>query len=309
MKQARIPLIVVAVLGIAFLIVGSFVDLNLSQSLGANPGHVLGLIISVIAPTLGFAGLCLIGGGFLALGLRKEDRTWHRVLFIIAAVAIYGVSIHYAGKEYFGVNGFYGSAHKVVGYLIAALPLAGAEALGYFLVRNTKNPKAWILLLIACGVAFIALVPGTTALKEIFHRPRYRVVMAYEDIAFHNWWEPCKNYKDLMAAHGLESEEFKSFPSGHSTEISLLFIAFTFVPMLNEKLKKYQIWLYVGAFALFIATAFGRIASAAHFLSDVSMGMLLAVLGTLIANEVVIHIQALHNEEGIKPIEHKPVSE
>ncbi len=296
MKRMRIPLLIAFALAIVGIVVGSFVDLSLSQAI-ASRGNMFGVTVSTLGPTIGFSGLCIVGGGLLAIALQKKYPLWANILFYVAAAGCYGVSVYYAGKEFFNSHGFSGAAPVWVGYLIALLPLGAAVFLGYKMFKNTDHPYAWIILAIMGGVAFLALVPGVTILKEVMHRPRFRAVVDYPGIEFHAWWEPCKDYKDLMAAYNLLSEEFKSYPSGHTTEASILLIVMTFMPLLNKKLEKYQLYCFFGAYAFVWLIAFARILAAAHFLSDVSTGMALTLFFTLIANEVTIRVKKLQPVE------------
>ena len=66
MKNMRIPLIIVTGVAIIGIILGSFFDLQISSAI-ASPTSGLGLTISAICPTLGFAGVAVMGGGFIAL--------------------------------------------------------------------------------------------------------------------------------------------------------------------------------------------------------------------------------------------------
>ena len=289
MKKMRLPLYIALGVTVIGLILGSFLDLQISQGLGASASNGFAVGVSAIAPTFGFAAIAFIGGGFFALGMKPTYKTLFRVLFYIAAAGCLGMSVYFAGKEYFGVNGFSGKAPMIVGYLIALVVLTGVSVGGYFVLRDVTHPYAWVIYVIALGVAFIALVPGTTLLKAIFHRPRYRSLVLCEGIDFHAWWKPCGNYKQLMAEYGLTSEEFKSFPSGHSCEISLLFLVPTFLPVVSEKIRKIQIPLFIGAAVLALLTMFCRILAGAHFLSDVSVGAMLILVFAIIANEVIIH--------------------
>lgn len=299
MKKMRIPLIAAFCITVIGIIFGSFFDLSLSQAI-ASPDNGFGLLISTIGPTIGFGGLSLVSGGFFALGLHKENRKPFKILFFALSVAAFGAGIYFAGKEYFGVNGFYNAAPKAVGFLIAAVVLAGFEFLGYYLFKDTDNKYAWIVLLIASIVIFLILVGAITVLKQIFHRPRFRDVIAYEGIEFHSWWQPCTNYKDLMSQYGLESEEFKSYPSGHTGEASVLLTAITLLPVASKKMRKAQLPLFIVSFAFVCLVGFARILAAAHFLSDVSTGAAIAMVLCFIANEIIIRMKRLHIEEETK---------
>ena len=289
MKNMRIPLWIAFGVAILGVILGSFLDLQLSTAI-ASKTNMVGITISAIGPTLGFCGLCLVGGGFLALGFRKEEypSIIIRIMFFGAAVLLYGASVFFAGKEYFSVNGFNNSSLKWLGYVIAALPLGGVTFLGYYLFKDTKQARPWAILGVAAIICFIALVPLVTVLKEIFHRPRFRAICEYPHVIFHPWYERCANYQGLMEEYSLKSEEFKSFPSGHTAEISVLFPAIVFMPLLNEKLKKIQLPCFIAAGVLTVVVAFARIMAAAHFLSDVSMAASLMLGTTIVGNEIVM---------------------
>ena len=295
MKKMRIPLYIALGLAILGVVLGSFFDLQISTAI-ANPRSGLGLTISAIGPTLGFAGVAIMGGGLIAYA-RKEYPIGLKILFIILAAACYGVAIFYPGAEYFGENGFYWAAPKFVGYLIVALPEAGMVVLGYFLFRNCENKNMWIVFCIIIGLLLIALLAVIPTLKDNMHRPRYRLISTTDAVIFHNWYQPCKNYKDLIAQYDLSKEDFKSFPSGHTAESSILLVTSVFFPLASKKFEKYQLFAFIGSFLLVVIVGLGRIMAAAHFLSDVSMGATVTLLLLTIANEVVIRIKPLHIEE------------
>ena len=296
MKNMRIPLLVtlgVAIIGIVF---GSFFDFQISSAI-ASPTNTVGLLISAICPTLGFAGVAVMGGGFIALAVKGKYPLGLKILFYVLAACCYGVAIYYPAGEYFGVNGFYGAAPKWVGYLIVILPEAAAVAGGYFLFKDCKNEKMWIVFCIIIGLLLLALLLVIPRLKDTIRRPRYRLV-SKGDVTFHNWWEPCKNYKELMAEFGIEtSDDFKSYPSGHTAETSILLVMSTFFPMAHPKFKKYQLPLFLGSCGLVLLVAFARILAAAHYLSDVSTGATVILVLLVIANEVVMRIKPLHLKE------------
>ena len=129
------------------------------------------------------------------------------------------------------------------------------------------------------------------------HRPRFRFLMVSDFDLFRNWWEPCKNYKDLIEQYGTVSENFKSFPSGHTAEASIFVVPVVFLPLANKKFEKYQMPLFIFGVCLILIVAFARILAAAHFLSDVSFGAFSMILFLYIANEVVMKIKPLQLKE------------
>ena len=292
----RIPLLVAWGTAIIGIILGSFFDLSISQAI-ASPTNGFALTVSAILPTIGFGGVAVMGGGFLAFIVKGNYKTYLKVLFGILAAGCLALAIIYPAGEYFGINGFYGAAPKWVGYFIVILPEAALMVGGYFLFKDFKNENMWIVFVIIAVILAAALLGAVTGLKDIMHRPRYRLISVEENVAFHNWWEPCKNYKDLMESYGIDKDNFKSYPSGHTAEVSILFVVVTFFPLANEKLKKYQLPAFICAGALVLLVAIARILAAAHYLSDVSWGAFIMLTLTLIANEVVMRVKALQLKE------------
>ena len=231
MKKMRLPLLIVLGVGIIGIILGSFFDFQISSAI-ANAKSGLGLTISAIGPTIGFMAVALMGGGFIAFGLKKDYHIVLRILFFVLAACCFAVSIIYPSGEYFGVNGFYGAAPKWVGYFIVVLPEAAAVVGGYFLFRNCENEKMWIIFCVIIGILLLALLVVIPTIKDHMHRPRFRFLVKDHLDMFHKWYEPFKEYDEFIAANPTEPHDnFKSYPSGHSAEASILLVAATFFPM------------------------------------------------------------------------------
>ena len=293
MKKMRLPLLIalgVAIIGIVF---GSFFDLQISQAI-ANPNNNFALFISAIMPTIGFAVVAAMGGGFVALIVKGEYHVGLKVLFGILAAACFGVSIFYPGGEYFGINGFYNEKLEWLGYVIVIIPEAAAAFGGYHLFKDCKNKNIWIVLCAAIALLLLALLATIPTIKDNMHRPRYRALIALDDISFHNWWEPFKGYKDYVNIHlEVPHDNFKSFPSGHTAETSIVLVGVVFLPLVNEKYEKQQLTLFVAGCCFILLVALARIMAAAHFLSDVSWGATILIGWLLITNEIIAHTKQL----------------
>ena len=297
MKNMRLPLIIawgVAVIGIIF---GSFFDLQISTAI-ASANNGFALTVSAIGPTIGFAAVAAMGGGFVALIVKGKYHIALKILFGVLAAACLGVSIFYPAGEYFGINGFYGAAPEWAGYLIVIVPECAAMVGGYFLFKDYQNDKLWIIFCMIVVLLLLALLGIIPRLKDFIHRPRYRGLVQYTDVAFHNWWEPFKEYRDYVTAHpDVPHDNFKSYPSGHTAEASIVLVAFTFLPFAHKKFEKIQLPLFLGGCALVLLVALARILAAAHFLSDVSWGATIVLTLIIIANEITMRIKALHIKE------------
>ena len=297
MKKMRIPLLVALGVAIIGIVLGSFFDFNISKAI-ANPNNGFALTVSAILPTIGFAGVAVMGGGFIAFIVKGKYHIALKILFGVLAACCLGVAIYYPAGEYFGVNGFYKATHEWVGYLIVLLPEAAAMVGGYFLFKDFENKNLWIVFCVIIVLLLIALLGIIPAIKDNMHRPRYRFLLSTNfDVSFHNWWEPCKNYKDLIALYDTHKDNFKSFPSGHTAEVSILFVVTTLFPLASKKLEKYQLPAFIISGGLVLLVALARILAGAHFLSDVSFGATIILVLLFIANEIVMHIKPLQLKE------------
>ena len=299
MKKMRLPLLIAWGVGVLGIILGSFLDLQISKAI-ASANNGFALTISAIGPTIGFAAVAAMGGGFIALIVKGKYHVALKVLFGVFAACCVGVSVYYPGGEYFGINGFYTPELEWLGYVIVIIPEAAAMVGGYFLFRNYKNDKLWIVFCIIIVLLLIALLAVIPTIKDNMHRPRYRLLAAYEsnpDIYFHNWWEPTKNHVELINTYNIHKDNFKSFPSGHTAEASILLVATTFLPLANKKFEKYQLPLFLCSCGLVTLVALARILAAAHFLSDVSWGATIILTLLFIANEIVMRIKPLQLPE------------
>lgn len=305
MKKMRIPLLIALGVAIVGIIFGSFFDFQISQAI-ASPTNGFALTVSAIGPTIGFGGIAMMGGGFIALALKGKYHVALKVLFYVLAACCYGVAVYYASGEYFGINGFYGAAPEWVGYFITAPIEAGAVVGGYFLFRNCQNKNMWIVFCSIIVLLLIVLVAAIPVLKDNMHRPRYRLISVQDEVSFHNWWEPTAKaqYETWKTAAWFEKDNFKSYPSGHTAEASILIVMTTFFPLADKKFEKYQLPAFLGSCALVLLVALARILAAAHFLSDVSFGATITIVMTVIANEVIMRIKSLQNQEE-QPTEEK----
>ena len=272
------------------LILGSFFDLQINAAL-FNKTNVFGLIVSSFGMIPGYGCLSLLGGALFYITLKSTDfQKWLKAILFVMSAAMFGISIYFLGKDVFSVNGFENKKLYWLGFVIMGVIMCGVFYLGTLLGKKNENPKMWIIILVLAAAIFMALVPGVTLFKSIMHRPRYRVAIYEGYSSFHNWWEPCKDYKDVINAYPsvLTKEEFKSFPSGHAGASMVGLISLSYLSLFNKNWMKHQTLLFYIAFAWGLVVMFARMLVGAHFLSDVCVGALLTVVFFYIANEIVV---------------------
>ena len=294
--KKRYPFFIAAGLLIVGLILGSIFDKQISQSI-FNLTNPFGLVVSSFGMIPGYGTLAFMAGALCML-VRKNTafKTWLKVILCIFALAMFGIAVYFLGKDVFSINGFNNKQLYWLGFVIMGVLMIPVVFLGYYMAKKVENPKMWIIILISAAVIFVALVPGVTLFKSIMHRPRFRFAVNDGYVAFHNWWQPCKDYKSYIDGVVLTKEEFKSFPSGHSAAAMVGCIFFAYLPLYNKKLMKYQPLLFFVGFVWALVVMFARILVGAHFLSDTCFGALITIVCFYIGNEFVVH-KCLPKEE------------
>ena len=285
-------------------ILGSIFDLKLSEAI-FRQNDTFGLTVSVIGTLLGYSCLALCGGILFGLAITRSYNNIIKVFLYIGAVAGFGLGIFFAGREFFGPNGFTNESIEWLGYVISLPFMCGASYLGYVAAKHNDSKSLLFVVIVMMIAIFLSLIPGVTLLKSIFHRPRFRTLSDpfFSEITFHNWWQRCSNYKDLMALYNVSKEEFKSFPSGHAGATLLLSLTAAFAPLLDNRIKKNHLVLFYSGAVITLLVCYARILVGAHFLSDVSMGALLTTIFTYIANEAIIFYKQKYENKEQQPAE------
>lgn len=124
--------------------------------------------------------------------------------------------------------------------------------------------------MVLCLATLLAPV-AINLIKDPWARPRYRAIVVTDGLPFQNWWQAGTALRDQFTAMDVPKEEFKSFPSGHTSEAALM-VLLGLLPAAIPKMKKWEPLLVGSGLALPILVAISRIIMGAHFLSDVTVG-------------------------------------
>ncbi|MBR1983997.1 MAG: phosphatase PAP2 family protein, partial [Clostridia bacterium] len=123
--------------------------------------------------------------------------------------------------------------------------------------------------------------------KNIMNRPRFRFVLESNNVDhFRNWWQSGKDIKQSLELTTV-TDEFSSFPSGHSAYSMFAIFLFPALSGFITKLEKYKPLLFVLGFIWWGLTAFSRLTVGAHYLSDVCIAGLVTLLSYGIVNLVL----------------------
>ena len=284
MIKKRHFLIVMGILLIG-LIVGSFLDLQINQAIFSDRNG-FGIAMAAFGTLPCYGGLAFLGGALFGTSFarRKERHMAITVGSYIAAAACYIISIYLGSKDIPSINGYNNEALKIPAIIVGIFLFAGIAVFGYLVSVKNDNKQLWAIIVAMIIVYIIGLIPVSYVIKLFIHRPRFRLVVNYGGIPFHNWWESYKDYKTYIDANPLingfniTKEEFKSFPSGHTGSAAIMMMLLPYLSVFFKKLKGKETLLFYIGFAWTLLMMFSRMLVGAHYLTDTCMGAIILMV-------------------------------
>lgn len=261
--------LIAALVLIACMVAGSFFDFQISKAL--YPGHEgsVGQFFAAFGELPMF--MLISGAGALLFTVRTRLRSDWNLLFILAAVILCVGAIAYGAHE----------AHDNVSAMplwVAVLVTAFFCVLTMFgLLILSRGCSARTVLRFLCTVVFVCVV--TTLLVNLIKIPwgraRMRLIAATGNESFFTpWWKIGTDLKERLVADGIDSHEFRSFPSGHTACAACAMLALL-LPTLSRRWRgKERLCVLIGA-AWTLVVAVSRIFMGAHFLTDVAAAALI----------------------------------
>ena len=273
-------IVLICVVFLLFLI-GSFYDLEISKLLyiGQYPNdNIFGIIFSYIGILPAFAGWSFLGA--IILYLSKEESNKKRKTFLKGlSIFQYVLSFFFLCNTIMFTNLNVINVHWALAYGLGIIIFLLSMYGGYIFAKKSDNKyllnKVVFISMISILTMFLAM-----GIKEIMLRPRYKLVLELNDYNyFINWWENGRVLKDSIG-ESINSDFFKSFPSGHSAYA--MFAIFIFPMLVDNKSKKYESFLFICGVIWWILTAYSRLTIGAHYLTDVCFGGLITLISYVI---------------------------
>jgi len=289
-----IPLFLVA---IAALIVGSFLDLSISQALYIGKDNWFTVVFAILGSIalcgcVTFLSIVLI----LRYSLAKE-KIWK---FIMCFVGVCGVAFccYYFGdtmasSNVLGVVIPQETWAKVLTIVLSDIVLVVGCFLAAWFTRNkitdVKFLQSAAFLVVIAGVGVL----GFYILKVCMPRLRYRTITELTQGVenFTQWWSPIKNKEFYIDILGIDKEEIRSFPSGHTLCSCYSIIAVPFIIRMYKGSEKVCIISLYSLFVFTLITGLSRMCGGAHFLSDTAFGTILMLCILLIYNQIELYIR------------------
>ena len=269
------------------VIVGSFVDLEISKVIAKN-GNTFGKIVESYIPMLGCSVATISGAIITKPMFRKEckKRVWLSGILLVILVIV--IPAFFSASYVTGQSGYSWKYNKWIGFSWLILLYIGIYFLVFYFVDGNLPTKVLVRngLYILAGFIITEVVINTV-LKGLIYRPRYRA-LAWDNLNqgtaalgfdyYQNWWsfafwKKPEWFYDL----GIPSDYIKSWPSGHTATSACLLL----LPFASTCLKKrstiIDATVFIIATIFVIITALGRMIAGAHFLSDVSSAIFITL--------------------------------
>lgn len=162
----------------------------------------------------------------------------------------------------------------VLSAVIALVIVLGVNVLMWNLTEGsqTEDIRKMIRLLLLAMLMQIMII---NIVKIPWGRPRMRMISKEPLASFQPWWVIGGEMKDALITLGVAAEEFKSFPSGHTGNATCALLLGA-LPLVCPKLKGKETLMFSLGVVFTLLVAVSRIMMGAHFLTDVTVGFVIA---------------------------------
>lgn len=287
-KVLNIALIISGAIGLIGLILGTFLDQQITSAMG-NFDSAFGILFTMLTPVLSLA-VGSAASAFLFFMPKIEHKFWNIGLRVLAVIAFAGFTF-FSIKEGKAYVDFPLMQPEKTTYVVLAITLVATIDLAIILfvkiLMKRVDVKKIIPTVITIFVIIAAWVFVSEVIKYLASRPRPRTVMQESlGIPFRNWYE-FKPFLCLKEPY----KECKSFVSGHAFIAACTIGALPLLLSLgkNPSIKKTLIAASIGT-AFTIIVAFSRIVAFAHYMSDVFGALLAASAAQLLIFNIAFKI-------------------
>jgi membrane-associated phospholipid phosphatase len=293
LKTKNFSVLLVAIILLGLTICGSFFDYQLANDLYIGQrfsDNVFGVIFAFIGIIPVFVGWSFLGASILYLSRKNVENVARRRLLIALSILLFVLSFFYFCNTLMMVNSNAFAVHWAIAYPIGILVILGASYLGYKLSKKSDNPELLKTLIFLAFVSLLTMVIIMST-KGIMDRPRFRFVLdSLNGDYFRNFWQSGSDIKANMQTK-VVSDEFSSFPSGHSAYSMFAIFLFPAFGEYIPKMRKYKPLLFVIGFIWWVLTALSRLTVGAHYLTDVTIAGLVTLLCYVVVKYIWLHVE------------------
>lgn len=306
-QKNNVGAIIISAVLLALTVCGSVWDYEIANSIyiGQRPEeNFFGILFSFIGVLPTFAGWSFLGASILCLSKKSVSDTAKRRWLTVLAIFLFILSFFYYCNTLMIVNKHVFFVHWAIAYSIGTAVIAAAACLGYKLSQRSTNPKLLKTVMLLTVVSLVVMVVIMST-KEIMNRPRFRFVLESSNPSyFRNWWQSGRDIKSSLAIDGV-TDEFSSFPSGHSAYSMFAVFLFPAFADYIQKLNKYKVLLFLCGFAWWGLTSISRLTVGAHYLTDVCIAgfVTIASYGAVVLIKYLIRKRQYKSHRDGKSIE------
>jgi membrane-associated phospholipid phosphatase len=253
------------------LIAGTFWDEQISKTL-YSPDNIFGSIFNKIGEFPPYLTIPLFGTVFFygkPKNINKALTVIWKIFFGTLCLAGFVFMTTKFGSHFLPKNDFRTPIEILVSIIFTVLSLVFGKRIPEKYISPLKKFSVFGVL------AFAISGLGIDLIKSVWGRTRPRDMLKIDDFSnFSPWYIPqgkTKNY---------------SFPSGHANQATLLFLI-TGLSEVFSSLKKYDVKLFILSWLFAFAVSLSRIIVGAHFLTDVTMGILITFTTILVLKTVI----------------------
>lgn len=276
--------IIAAVILIGLIIFGSIKDFDISKQLyNATETSWFGIIGSGIAELPVIVALT-VGGIGMILGRIKKNKATEVICIILGVLAVL-FALYYAYDTFTDIAEFERTKDykTLITILAIVFSIIFVGAISALMIIFRKRFDLKTLFSVSLGLILMALIVAVVAnvLKFMASRPRPKYIFTLENPQdnFKNWWE----WNFLYSLKN--GDDFKSWPSGHSSYAMVGTFTFPMLTLLFPKTKDNKllkvVLFYVGL-VWGIVFAISRVFAGAHFMTDISFGLLISLISSIL---------------------------
>ena len=271
--------LIVIVMLISFMAIGSFFDYQISSAV-YNQESWFGIFFASFGQLP--AMLCFSVGGTLMIKVADRNKKLTLALsyifgILLNAFALFGVAMD--------PMLYIKEMPLVLSIVIAIVVVVGVDVMIWRLTDTTSREDIKKVIWAFVGIMFIEIMV-INIVKIPWGRPRMRMISVQPDAFFQPWWVIGSEMKDKLMAIGVAAEEFKSFPSGHTGNATCS-ILLCLLPIICSKLKGKENLLFWIGVIFAVVVAFSRLVMGAHFLTDVTVGLTITFVVSMIITRIL----------------------
>ena len=279
MSKCKLLIPVTTAILVVLTALGSIWDLEIARAIyiGQMPSeNMFGIVFSYIGIIPTFVGWSFLGASIFYLSKKQIEDAGKRRPLIAFAVLLFVLSFFYYCNTLYISNANAFEVHFAVAYSIGIALISLAAYLGYKLSERSEDGELLKKALFLAAVSLLTLLIISIT-KELMCRPRFRLVLATEDVSyFKNWWQSGRALKESLGSD-VVTDEFASFPSGHSAYSMFAIFMFPTLADYVRRLRNFKPQLFVLGFAWWALTALSRLSVGAHYLTDVAIAGLVTI--------------------------------